>query len=102
MHRRTVSAIGGGVPPGDLATNSTAIRLRISCHRDAESRCCARPRSRLPPSWRPRCSTNATSGSFDPLQLRRRAALVLQTPVLFEGSVADNLRTQPASAHVDL
>ena len=39
---------------------------------------------------------------LDPLQLRRRAALVLQTPVLFEGSVADNLRTQPASAHVDL
>src|SRR5882724_2955967 len=50
MHRLTVSAIGAGVPPGDLATNSTAIRLRISCHRDAESRCCARPRSRLPPS----------------------------------------------------
>jgi len=39
---------------------------------------------------------------LDPLQLRRRAALVLQTPVLFEGSVADNLQTQPASAHVDL
>src|SRR5438445_782735 len=36
------AAIVARVPPGDLATNSTAIRLRISCHRDAESRCCAR------------------------------------------------------------
>src|SRR6266481_4622720 len=50
MHRRTVSAIGGGVPPGDLATNSTAIRLRISCHRDAESDAAHEPCSRRPPS----------------------------------------------------
>jgi ABC-type multidrug transport system fused ATPase/permease subunit len=28
---------------------------------------------------------------WDPRELRRRAALVLQTPVLFEGTVRDNL-----------
>ena len=40
--------------------------------------------------------------SLDPLALRRRAALVLQTPVLFEGTVRDNLRRQPPSARGDL
>ena len=40
--------------------------------------------------------------SLDPLELRRRAALVLQTPVLFEGTVGDNLRMQPARAAADL
>jgi UDP-glucose/iron transport system ATP-binding protein len=40
--------------------------------------------------------------TLNPLELRRRAALVLQTPVLFEGTVRDNLRMQPASAHADL
>jgi len=39
---------------------------------------------------------------LDPLELRRRAALVLQTPILFEGTVRDNLRMQPAKAAVDL
>ena len=40
--------------------------------------------------------------SLDPLELRRRAALVLQTPVLFEGTVRDNLRMQPRTAATDL
>ena len=40
--------------------------------------------------------------SLDPLTLRRRVALVAQTPVLFEGSVRDNLRTHPPDAEVDL
>jgi putative ABC transport system ATP-binding protein len=40
--------------------------------------------------------------SLDPLELRRRAALVLQTPVLFEGTVRDNLRMQPAAARAGL
>ncbi len=40
--------------------------------------------------------------ALDPLELRRHAALVLQTPVLFEGTVADNLRMHPPSAHVDV
>jgi len=40
--------------------------------------------------------------SLNPLDLRRRAGLVLQTPVLFEGTVGDNLRMQPASARADL
>jgi putative ABC transport system ATP-binding protein len=31
----------------------------------------------------------------DPLALRRKVALVLQKPVMFEGTVADNLRTRP-------
>ena len=33
--------------------------------------------------------------SLDPRELRRRAALVMQTPVLFEGSVRENLRIRP-------
>lgn len=40
--------------------------------------------------------------SLDPLELRRRAALVLQTPVLFEGTVRDNLRMQPRTARTEL
>jgi UDP-glucose/iron transport system ATP-binding protein len=40
--------------------------------------------------------------SLDPLELRRRAALVLQTPVLFEGTVRDNLRMQPQTAATDV
>lgn len=40
--------------------------------------------------------------SLDTLELRRRAALVLQTPVLFEGTVRDNLRMQPSRAHTEL
>lgn len=33
--------------------------------------------------------------SLDPRDLRRRAALVMQTPVLFEGTVRENLRVRP-------
>jgi putative ABC transport system ATP-binding protein len=33
--------------------------------------------------------------TLEPRDLRRRAALVMQTPVLFEGSVRDNLRVRP-------
>jgi UDP-glucose/iron transport system ATP-binding protein len=39
--------------------------------------------------------------SFDPRELRRRAALVMQTPVLFEGTVRDNLRLRPADTPGD-
>jgi ABC-type multidrug transport system fused ATPase/permease subunit len=39
--------------------------------------------------------------SLDPRELRRRAALVMQTPVLFEGSVRDNLRLRPAGTPGD-
>ncbi len=39
--------------------------------------------------------------SLDPRDLRRRAALVMQTPVLFEGTVGDNLRIRPADAPGD-
>ena len=40
--------------------------------------------------------------SLNPLELRRRAGLVLQTPILFEGTVRDNLGMQPAAARADL
>jgi ABC-type multidrug transport system fused ATPase/permease subunit len=39
--------------------------------------------------------------SLDPRDLRRRAALVMQTPVLFEGSVRDNLQVRPAGTPGD-
>ncbi|MCA6215853.1 ATP-binding cassette domain-containing protein [Ideonella sp. B7] len=39
---------------------------------------------------------------LDPRQLRRRAAMVMQTPVLFEGTVRDNLRLRPAGVACDL
>ena len=39
---------------------------------------------------------------FDPRELRRRAALVLQTPVLFEGTVRDNLTVHAADATLDV
>ena len=39
--------------------------------------------------------------TFDPRELRRRVALVMQTPVLFEGTVKDNLRVRPADAPGD-
>jgi putative ABC transport system ATP-binding protein len=39
--------------------------------------------------------------SLDPRDLRRRAALVMQTPVLFEGSVRDNLRIRPVGTPGD-
>lgn len=39
---------------------------------------------------------------LDPRQLRRRAAMVMQTPVLFEGTVRDNLRLRPAGMACDL
>ena len=39
--------------------------------------------------------------SLDPRDLRRRAALVMQTPVLFEGSVRDNLRVRPVGTPGD-
>jgi putative ABC transport system ATP-binding protein len=37
-------------------------------------------------------------GEHDPLALRRRVALVGQTPVVFEGTVRDNLSTRPRHA----
>jgi UDP-glucose/iron transport system ATP-binding protein len=39
--------------------------------------------------------------ALDPRELRRRAALVMQTPVLFEGTVRDNLRLRPADTPGD-
>src|SRR2546422_2675709 len=39
--------------------------------------------------------------SLDPRDLRRHAALVMQTPVLFEGTVRDNLLIRPAGASGD-
>jgi len=39
--------------------------------------------------------------SLDPRELRRRAALVMQTPVLFEGTVRDNLWLRPAGTPGD-
>src|SRR6266849_835152 len=39
--------------------------------------------------------------ALDPRDLRRRAALVMQTPVLFEGTVRDNLRVRPAGTPGD-
>ena len=40
--------------------------------------------------------------TLDPLDLRRRVAMVQQTPVVFEGTVRDNLRTQPNRERLDL
>jgi energy-coupling factor transporter ATP-binding protein EcfA2/AraC-like DNA-binding protein len=39
---------------------------------------------------------------LDPRQLRRRAAMVMQTPVLFEGTVRDNLCLRPPGHTLDL
>ena len=39
--------------------------------------------------------------SYDPRALRRRIALVMQTPVLFEGTVRENLRVRPADVPGD-
>jgi ABC-type methionine transport system ATPase subunit len=39
--------------------------------------------------------------SFDPRELRGRVALVMQTPVLFEGSIRENLRLRPAGTPGD-
>src|SRR5439155_1115463 len=39
--------------------------------------------------------------SFDPRALRCRVALVMQTPVLFEGTVRENLRVRPADVAGD-
>jgi putative ABC transport system ATP-binding protein len=39
--------------------------------------------------------------ALDPRELRRRVALVMQTPVLFDGTVGDNLRLRPADAPGD-
>ena len=40
--------------------------------------------------------------TLDPRRLRRGAALVMQTPVIFEGTVRDNLRIRPADVDGDL
>ena len=39
--------------------------------------------------------------TIDPRELRRKVALVMQTPILFEGTIGDNLRLRPAGAPGD-
>ena len=39
--------------------------------------------------------------AYDPRELRCRVALVMQTPVLFEGTIGDNLRLRPAGVPGD-
>ncbi|HME73233.1 MAG TPA: ABC transporter ATP-binding protein [Myxococcota bacterium] len=39
--------------------------------------------------------------SIDPRELRQRAALVMQTPVLFDGTIRDNLRLRPIANRLD-
>ena len=39
--------------------------------------------------------------SIDPRELRQRAALVMQTPVLFDGTIRDNLRLRPVAHRAD-
>ncbi len=39
--------------------------------------------------------------SIDPRALRQRAALVMQTPVLFDGTIRDNLRLRPGTNRVE-
>jgi putative ABC transport system ATP-binding protein len=39
--------------------------------------------------------------SIDPRELRQRAALVMQTPVLFDGTIRDNLRLRPLADRGD-
>jgi UDP-glucose/iron transport system ATP-binding protein len=39
--------------------------------------------------------------SIDPRELRQRAALVMQTSVLFDGTIRDNLRRRPLANRVD-
>src|SRR5437773_8348498 len=39
--------------------------------------------------------------SFDPTELRCRVALVMQTPVMFEGTVRDNLCLRPVGVRGD-
>lgn len=40
--------------------------------------------------------------TLDPLDLRRRVAMVQQAPVVFDGTVRDNLRVQPKAGTLDL
>src|SRR5262249_23191963 len=40
----------------------------------------------------------APVSSYDPLALRRRVALVMQTPVVFDGTVRENLHVRPKHA----
>jgi len=39
--------------------------------------------------------------AIDPRELRQRAALVMQTPVLFDGTIRDNLRLRPIISRID-